>query len=248
LQARVNLTNPTPYSANIPYINIHIVKNGSIIGEATADHIDVKPGNNTNLLIKATWDPSMGNEDAPRVGRELISQYLSGYNISVGLKTHRGSIPAAPQLGEALSGLNITVAAPRLSLPDTGDDRPGEKEHFIRDAIFHVFSSTATFTLVSPLRDETLYIDWVNATAIYNHTEPIGQIEYGEPIEVPPGASLTPRMPVDWSVGSVGYEAVKKALGGHLKLDATADVALRLGAFKETVWYVGRGIGAGVKF
>ena len=51
----------------------------------------------------------------------------------------------------------------------------------------------------------------------------------------------TPRLPVDWSLGSVGYEAVKKALGGTLKLAAEADISVRLGKFRETVWFKGKG-------
>jgi hypothetical protein len=201
-------------------------------------------GNNTNLLVSATWDPSMGTgKNAAQISRDIISQYLSGYNVTVDLRTHRDSIPRAPVLGEALSKLNISVAAPKLSLPGDED----QKEHFIRDAIFHVFSSTATFTLVSPLEHNTIYIDYVNATAYYNHTEPVGRIEHDEPIEAPPGASQTPKLPVNWSVGSVGYDAVRKALGGQLKLDARAEVTVRLGAWKQHVWYVGKGIGASIK-
>jgi hypothetical protein len=258
LQATVNITNPTPYTAHIPHVNVHVVKNGTVVGEATIEDFYFRRGNNTNILVSATWDPSRGGEDALQVGRDLISQYLSGYNVSVVIKTHRDSIPSNPLLGEALSKLNITVVAPRLSLPgpddgDDGDDDDGEtdpenKGHFIRDAIFHVFTSTASFTLVSPLHANTLYIESVNATAYYNHTEPVGRIEYGDTISVPPGATKTPKMPVDWSVGSVGYEAVRKALGGDLKLDAKANVSVRLGAWTETVWYEGQGIGASIRF
>jgi hypothetical protein len=92
-----------------------------------------------------------------------------------------------------------------------------------------------------------LYIDHVNATAYYNHTEPVGRIEYDFPIACPPGASQTPKLPVDWSIGSGGYEKLKNALGGKLKLDANATVGVRLGAWTETVWYVGKGIGAVVR-
>ncbi len=85
----------------------------------------------------------------------------------------------------------------------------------------HLFSSTATFTLISPLPHSTMYITHINATAFYNHTEPVGSILYNLPFAVPPGAAQTPRLPVDWDLGTVGYDAVKSALGGRLKLDAS---------------------------
>ncbi|KAM7200542.1 hypothetical protein V8F20_005273 [Naviculisporaceae sp. PSN 640] len=244
LKARVNITNPTPYSAHIPFINVHVLSNGTVIGEAIAKNLDITTGNNTDLIVTALWKPSLGGSVGSQIGRDLISQYLSGYNTSVTLKTHKDSIPSQPLIGEALSKINITVSAPRLNLPG-GDEN--EKTHFIRNAIFHVFSSTATFTLVSPLQHNTLYIERINATALYNHTEPMGRIEYDLPFAAPPGESLTPKLPVQWSLDSVGYGKLKEALGGKMKLDARAVVGVRLGQWTETVWYVGRGIGASVR-
>jgi len=157
------------------------------------------------------------------------------------VKPHLDSIPGQSLLCKALSRFNATIAVPRLHIPG---DAPGEKSHFIKDASFHFLSSTATFTLVSPLQFNTLYLDFVNATAFYNHTEPIGQILYDLPFAAPPGKSETPKLPVAWSLDSVGYGAVKKAIGGTLKLDTRATVDARLGNWKESLWYQGKGIGA----
>lgn len=45
----------------------------------------------------------------------------------------------------------------------------------------------------------------------------------------------------------MGYEAVRKALGGNLKLDAEAEVGITIGKFEVNVWFVGGGIGAKVR-
>lgn len=111
----------------------------------------------------------------------------------------------------------------------------------------HLISSTATFTLLSPLQHEIVYVTSIDATALYNHTEPVGKILYDMPIAVPPGATTTPRLPVDWSLGSVGYDAIKQALGGTLKLDARATVGVRIGRWEQELWFIGHGIGAHVK-
>jgi len=55
-------------------------------------------------------------------------------------------------------------------------------------------------------------------------------------------------LPVDWSPDSVGYDKLKNALGGGLKLDAEADVIVRLENFREKVWYKGGGIRGHVRF
>lgn len=70
---------------------------------------------------------------------------------------------------------------------------------------------------------------------------------YDLPFAVPPGVSESPRLPVDWSLGSIGYDAIRKALGGELKLSALADVGIRIGHWREQVWYKGRSIGAKIR-
>lgn len=180
---------------------------------------------------------------------------------------HEDSFPGNPKLGRALSNFPIEVAAPRLSAakrpsdddpdfpsdPDDGDDEEEGGPHFIKDATMHLLTSTATFTLLSPLHHSTLYITHLNATALY-HSDNVGQILYDEPFGVPPVEETpngegyeTPRLPVEWSLGGVGYGAVKKALGGTLRLGARAEVGVRLGRWREGLWFRGRGLGVRIR-
>ena len=110
----------------------------------------------------------------------------------------------------------------------------------------HILTSTATFVLNSPLKHSTLALTYINATAFF-HGDAVGKILYDGSFEVPPGSSETPRLPVDWSLDSVGFDAVKKALGGMLKLNAHANVGVQIGAYETRVWFEGRGIGAKVR-
>lgn len=199
------------------------------------------------------------------MGRELLSQYISGWNTTLSFRTHEGTFPSQPGLGRALAQFEIEVPTPRLSVPkppasppeDPGrrppDDGDEEEQgtHFIRDATMHLLSSTATFTLLSPLRHSTIFIEDLNATALYKGDD-VGRILYDLPFAVPPvddeGNGITsPRLPVEWSLGSAGYDAIKEALGGTLKLAAEAEVGVRLGKFRERVWFVGRSIGAKIR-
>jgi hypothetical protein len=213
----------------------------------------VGQGNNTNVRVEATWDPSkFGGDLGAEIGRELLSQYISGFNTTLTFKTHEGTIPVQPNLGRALSNFAITIPTPKLSTPNKPEEGDGnedhDKPHFILDATFHLFSSTAQFTLFSPLQHNSIYIEAINATAFYNHTEPVGRMEYYLPFKVPPGSSQTPKLPVDWSVDSVGYDSLRKALGGTLELDGRGTFGVRLGEWSETIWYTGTGIGATVTF
>jgi hypothetical protein len=111
----------------------------------------------------------------------------------------------------------------------------------------HLLTSTATFKLLSPLQRTTIFVTYLNVTAYYNHTEPTAHIDYDEAVAIPPGLTETPRLPVDWSLGSIGYEKLRDALGGTLKLDSKAIVGLSIGHFETQLWYEGKGIGAHVR-
>ena len=79
LEAKVNLTNPTEYSAEVPYVNINMLNNNTILGNATARNVKIVPGKNTNITVTAIWDPRvLSGEDGALMGRELLSQYISG--------------------------------------------------------------------------------------------------------------------------------------------------------------------------
>lgn len=224
------------------------------------------------MVVGAVYDPLGITEDgdtdsgrnrterkeARSVGKELLSQYISGWNVTLGIRMHEGSLPSLPKLGKALSKFPVEIPAPKLKVPSHDGDRPGDDDpdnsegtHFIRDATMHLLTSTATFTLCSPLRHSTLIIETLDATALYKGDE-VGHIDYNLPFAVPPvdqdGKGVTsPRLPVEWKLGSAGYDAVRDALGGTLKLSANAVVDVRLEKFGERVWFKGGSIGAKVR-
>lgn len=84
LGAKINITNPTEYAATVPYVNLHLLCNGTLLGHAVARNISVVPGPNYNLEVAAIWDPTSTSTDGKgdgqgvSVGREFISQYISG--------------------------------------------------------------------------------------------------------------------------------------------------------------------------
>ena len=76
LEAKVDITNPTDYSATVPYVNIKLLSNGTEIGSAWARNVSLRPGKNYNILVESLWDP-VGPQGVAQ-GSELLSQYTSG--------------------------------------------------------------------------------------------------------------------------------------------------------------------------
>lgn len=102
-------------------------------------------------------------------------------------------------------------------------------------------SQTATFVLFAPI---AMWVTSIHATAEYNGTE-IGTIDWEYPFAVRPGDNLTPRLPLNWN--SPGSGLIRDALGGRLKIDAFSDIGVRIGQWREDLWYEARGMGAHVR-
>ncbi|KAF2745630.1 hypothetical protein M011DRAFT_504426 [Sporormia fimetaria CBS 119925] len=243
IQAHLNFTNPTNYSATVPYVNVNVLVNDTVMGQAVAENLNVRPGNNTNVIGKVIWDPyTHSGEKGKAIGAEFLSQYISGYNTTLTVRAHNATIPANPLLGSVLSNFPLTFPMPSLSHSSPNST----KGHFIQSATMHLLTSTAVFSLSSPFTTTTMYITSLNATSYYEGHQ-AGRIQYDFPFAVPPGVSESPRLPVDWSFGGLGYEAIRKALGGSLTMTAVGDVGIRIGDWRERVWYRGGKIGAKVR-
>ncbi|OJJ71352.1 hypothetical protein ASPBRDRAFT_127266 [Aspergillus brasiliensis CBS 101740] len=251
VKTRVNVTNPSPYSASVPSVDFLLLFNDSKVGHMTAKDLAITPGANDGLPVDLTWSPLvLDGETGVTAGRELLSRYISGYNTTVTIRTHEGTIPGLPKLGKALSKLGLEVQIPRVPVPHapgTGDDPDDGSKGFIQGATMHLWSSTAEFTLSSPFPNTTIDITSVYAQAFYEGDEEVGTIDYRLPFAVPPGISVTPRLPVDLNLGGIGYDALKKALGGTLGLDAVAKVGVQIQHYRDIVFYHGKGIKARVK-
>ncbi|DAA74607.1 TPA_exp: Uncharacterized protein A8136_3145 [Trichophyton benhamiae CBS 112371] len=128
----VDFTNPTNYTAHMPYFDIKLVHNSSDVAHIIGHNLHIHPGQNTKVEIDALWNPlESGGEEGATAGRDLVSKCVSGKNTTVALKTYTNTIPSLPRLGAALSRFEIEVPLPRLRLPGQGDGNSGP---LIKDA------------------------------------------------------------------------------------------------------------------
>jgi len=115
----------------------------------------------------------------------------------------------------------------------------------------HAVLSTADFLIRNPLPHDSIIINTLDGVAIYNGST-LGTINYESKFLISPGkrgSTLTPRFPVEWSLGGVGYEVMKKAIGGQLKIYAQAHCKLSIGNLRMEVLYNGSDpVGAHVRF
>ena len=67
-----------------------------------------------------------------------MSLMFLGYNTSLTLRTHNGTIPSLPNIGHALSNFSVDIPTPRLKPPKNPnrpvDDPENDRPRFIDDA------------------------------------------------------------------------------------------------------------------
>lgn len=79
VKTKVNITNPTPYSAFVPFVDFRLLYNETKVAHITGRDLSVFPGINHGMPIDLQWSPlDLGGTDGVTAGRELISQYISG--------------------------------------------------------------------------------------------------------------------------------------------------------------------------
>lgn len=79
ISTRVNFTNPTDYSATVPYADALVIFNGTAVAHVVVRNFTVVPGNNTNATVEFSWNPLQnGGKDGVDAGRKLISSFISG--------------------------------------------------------------------------------------------------------------------------------------------------------------------------
>lgn len=251
-------SNPTTYEAFLNYFDALITFQNRTLGNITVEDATISQGKN-RIRARLRYGPELF-ESAPenfKKGSELLSQYLSEKKVAITLQAHRASLPDFPNLSHALAflPLQFSMPVPRLIPRETdGGDDDGDDDgssddstgsQFLVSAKFHLFSSTASFVLRNPL-NETITVTDLQAVAVY-HDDTIGTLKYGYPIILPGDKreSETTRIPVSWRLPA--SDILKRALGGTLKVNATANATVSVGAMHGIpVSITLRDVGAGV--
>jgi hypothetical protein len=78
VKTRVNVTNPTPYSASVPYADFMMLYNGTKVAHITALDIALASKADATVHVDIMWEPSEGGEDGVEAGREFLSKCVSG--------------------------------------------------------------------------------------------------------------------------------------------------------------------------
>lgn len=98
MKAEVTITNPTDYYASMPRVDAELFVNGTRMGMAYGGG-NIVPGKN-HISSFVEWEKTA-------IGAEFLSQFISGYNVSLTIKPM--PLPGLPEIP-----MNITVEVPHM--------------------------------------------------------------------------------------------------------------------------------------
>ncbi|KAF9944792.1 hypothetical protein BGZ70_004338 [Mortierella alpina] len=258
VKATLTLFNPSSISATLGDLSFLWSNLGYVIGMASVSNVHLQPGNNTieciGMMDPSTdcalkHDPLCNPELAINASREFISKYISGDNsTTIDVLGYAGSTQI-PLLKPMMSSFAITSHLPQID------------QDFLISATMYIFSSKLELELQNPL-DTVITILYINGTASFKG-EKLGHIlvdfEHDftspKPILIPAnnhkeqdsGYCKTPKLPVVFDLLSVGYEALRRALGGSLEVDVVCHIKAKVGSMVMWVDFVKDGVQAEVR-
>ncbi|KAF9293654.1 hypothetical protein BGZ74_011599 [Mortierella antarctica] len=253
------LWNPSNISASLGDLSFLWSFGGYEIGMATSPNLTLGTGNNTieaygmmNPSLHCTrrrHDPLCDPEEATQAAREFISRYISGDSTTSIKVLGYPESTQIPLLQPMMESFSIESSLPELD------------QEFLISATMYLLSSSLVLELKNPL-DTVITVLYINGTASYKD-EPLGHILVDfekdiaapKPILIPAndhqnetsGYVKTPRLPVVFDLSSVGYEALKKALGGSLEVDVLCHIKAKVGSMVMWVDFVKDGVVANVR-
>ncbi|KAF9562726.1 hypothetical protein EC968_005145 [Mortierella alpina] len=258
VKATLTLFNPSSISATLGDLSFLWSNRGYVIGMATVTNVHLQPGNNTiecvGMMDPSTdcalkHDPLCNPELAITASREFISKYISGDNsTTIDVLGYAGST-RIPLLKPMMSSFSITSHLPVID------------QDFLISATIYIILSKLELELQNPL-DTVITVLYLNGTAFFKG-ERLGHIlvdfEHDftspKPILIPAndhkeedsGYVKTPKLPVVFDLSSVGYEALRKALGGSLEVDVVCHIKAKVGSMVMWVDFVKDGVQAEVR-
>lgn len=82
MKVKMNVTNPTKYSATVPSADFIILYNTITVAHVTTHDVSLVPGVNTGIPVDLLWSPlGAGGSDGVSAGHEMVSKYISGKSI-----------------------------------------------------------------------------------------------------------------------------------------------------------------------
>ncbi|KAI8082587.1 uncharacterized protein B0P05DRAFT_468170 [Gilbertella persicaria] len=239
IEAQVDLSiySPSDVAINLGALNMMLLFNGHTIGNTTIPELKLAPGK-FNGLNASAWLFADNQHVLDFIGQYISEGFGTRSNVTLTISGQHPNASQSEFLNRFLQGMAFDIHVPSF-----------DEEPLLADCQMNILSSTATMSLRNPFEHVQMSIHKINASATYEVYE-IGKLlanfeDHGEgwkgPMLLPPtvcdasgnckGVVVeSEKIPV--MTKKLGYDAIKKALGGSIQISVDSQVGVMIDQFR----------------
>ncbi|KAJ2740512.1 hypothetical protein GGI20_005764 [Coemansia sp. BCRC 34301] len=247
----LDIDNPFSYGAYISDLALMIRYSGLHVATVGVKRLSLERGqNNATVYIDFYNHPSDPRQQM------LFLEASSGKRVVIELAGFPNCTSIAP-LEASLRRFSqkITIDPSRVDSRRSGPVSI-KLPHVLREVVFHIFGMSAEATVVSPVSGTDIWLQAIEAIGYYKGGVPLGTLQYNfissserDGFLLPfSRAVTTPRLPIVANETSIGWDVVRKAIGGTLGVDVYTNLQVLVGNAPLNLTIVGRGAPVKVRF
>ncbi|KAJ1830378.1 hypothetical protein LPJ63_004970 [Coemansia sp. RSA 2711] len=229
LEIGVNVNNPFTYGAFISDLALMVKYSGLHIVTIGVKELSLSQGaNDVTLYVDFHNYPN-----DPRQ-RMLFLEASSGKNVTVEI----AGFPNCTSIQPLETSLREFVHRTTINTDPSSGPRmvTGSLPQVLREVVFRIFAMSAEATIVNPVSGADVWLQVIEAIGYYKHDIPLGMLEYDFTSDGPKGLRLpfdravsTPRMPIVANETSIGWDVLRRAIGGTLDVDVFTNIQMQVG-------------------
>ncbi|KAJ1871080.1 hypothetical protein LPJ55_004183 [Coemansia sp. RSA 990] len=229
----LDIVNPFTYGAFITDLALNVNYDGLHIATVGVEELSLSKGKNTQTVYV-----HFNNYPEDLRQKRLFLEASVGRNITIevaGFPNCTRIPPLEASLREFTK--ELTVDTSKLRKPGTSSGKlAGSFPQVLQEVVFHIFSMAAEATVVNPVSGAGIWLQKIEAIGYYHEDVPLGTLEYDFTAKQPSGLRLpynqavtTPRLPITANETSIGWDLLRKAIGGTLNVDVFTNIQMQIG-------------------
>ncbi|KAJ2586321.1 hypothetical protein IWW49_004085 [Coemansia sp. RSA 1797] len=250
LEIDIGVENPFTYGAFISDMALEVNYAGLHIATVGVKELSLLQGTN-NVTVYVDFNNYPGD---PRQ-RMLFLEASSGKNVTLEISGFPNCTTISP-LEESLRGFSqkFTIDTSQLGSHSSSPGIfTGKFPKVLREVVFHIFTMSAEATVVNPVSGASVWIQTIDAIGYYENDIPLGVLEYDFTDKQPRRqgqsnglllpynqAITTPRLPITANETSIGWDVVRRAIGGTLDVSVFTNIQMQVGNAPLNFMIMGR--------
>ncbi|KAJ2783752.1 regulator of (H+)-ATPase in vacuolar membrane [Coemansia interrupta] len=254
LEADFDISNPFSYGVHMSDLALHVSYADLRIAKVGFKELSISQGSSKVTILVDFY-----NHPDDLRQRMLFLDASSGKNMTVEVSGFPNCTSIAPlEVSLREFSQKFTVDMSRLK----GGNRDGSKNDMfipsfprvLREVIFHLFSISVEATIVNPVSGAGIWLQAIEAVGYYKSVIPLGTLGYNfmvDPNRHGPASTnglllpfnqavTTPRLPITANETSIGWDVLRRAIGGTLDVDVFTNIQVLVGNAQFNVTAMGK--------